>query len=77
MFKTCAEEAEERGIEKGFKQGQLQGQRRLLLIQLEARFPLLSDAVRQRVAQLPEDKILPVALALLDGHSLLELGLED
>jgi len=69
MIKTWTEEAEERGINKG--------QRRLLLKQLEARFPPLSETVRQRVAQLSEDRVEEIGLALLKAQSLRELGLED
>jgi hypothetical protein len=85
MFKTWAEEAEERGIkvgeERGIKVGEERGikvgERRLLLKQLEVRFAPLSESVRERVAQLSEERVEELGLALLNAHSLRELELED
>jgi len=59
--------------EEGIERGQMQ----LVLELLETKFPPLSDAVRQRVAQLPPDVIRRLALRLLTAGSLRELGLED
>jgi hypothetical protein len=73
MIKTWSEEAEERGL----KRGELQGQRKLLLDQLEFKFPPLSEGIRQHVTQLPEDKVRQLARAVLTAKSLDELGLED
>jgi hypothetical protein len=69
MFKTWAEEAEERG--------QLKGQRALLLHLLEVKFPPLPEAVRQRVVQMPEDKLKKLGSSLLTAKSLQELVLEE
>lgn len=77
MIKTWSEEAEERGIKEGIKQGQLQGRRESVLDQLEAKFPGLSPAVRERVAHMSEDKLRQLSLDLLTAETLRELRLED
>jgi hypothetical protein len=69
MIKTLNEEAEERGI--------LKGQRTFLLELLDAKFAPLSEAVRQKVIQMPEDKLRTLARAFVSANSLRELGLED
>ncbi len=69
MAKTWTEEGEERGVKRG--------QLLLVLDQLEAKFPPLSEAVRQKVSQLPDDKIRELGRALLSANSLDQLGLAD
>ncbi len=69
MVKTWSEEGEERGI--------LKGKRDLLLKLLKSKFPDLSQAARQRVAEWPVEKIEEVSLAVLTAQSLRELGVED
>ncbi len=65
MVKTWSEEGEERG------------KREFLLDLLEAKFPGLSNRVRQRVAEWPLEKIKETGRALLTAKSLKDLGLED
>lgn len=73
MVKTWSEAAEERGLEKG----ELKGRRELLLELLEVKFPTLSQAARERVANWPLEKVKEVGIAFLNARSLSELGLED
>ena len=73
MIKTWTEEAEERGIMRG----QLQGQRKLLLKQLQQRFPDLSQKAQQRLEQLSAEQLEELGLALMTAKSLHELGLVD
>jgi hypothetical protein len=69
MAKTWTEKGEERGI--------LKGQRKLLWKQLQARFPTLTEEVKHRLEQLPEERLEELAVALLTNQSLRELGLAD
>ena len=69
MVKTWTEEARE--------QGELKGKREVLLDQLEFKFPGLSQSVRQRVAELPVEKLKELWRGVVAGKSLRELGLED
>lgn len=65
------------GYEAGEKAGVVGGERRLLSRQLVARFGPLSDAVRDRLGKLPQEKLEELAERLLTARSLQELGLED
>ncbi len=49
----------------------------MLLEQLELKFPPLSQAARERVANWPLEKVKEVGRALIKAQSLSELGLED
>jgi hypothetical protein len=69
MFKSWSEEGKEQGI--------LEGRRAALLDQLEVKFPGLSQAARQRVAEWPLEKLREANRALLTAQSLRDLGLED
>jgi hypothetical protein len=73
MAKTWTEE----GREQGREQGLVEGQRLILLDLLEAKFPPLGEAIRQRVAQLPGDKVRQLARAVLTAESLDALGLKS
>ncbi len=69
MVKTWTEEAREEGV--------LKGRREQLLEQLEVKFPTLSQAARERVANWPLEIIKEAGRALLNARSLRELGLDD
>jgi hypothetical protein len=73
MAKTWTEE----GREQGREQGLVEGQRLILLDLLEAKFPPLNEAIRQRVIQMPGDKLRQLARAVLTAKSLDELSLAD
>lgn len=60
-----------------FEQGVEKGWRQVLQKQLEKRFGSLSEAVRERLRQLPAERLSPLAEELLRAESLRELGLED
>ena len=77
MIRTLAEDAEERVSRKASNKAEGTEGQRVLLEQIEAQFPPLSEAVRQRVSQLPEERIEEIGLALLKAKSLRDLGLED
>jgi hypothetical protein len=64
-------------FEKGVQQGVQQGRRTMLLEQLEARFGPLSPGIEARLEGLNPAQLKALALALLSGQSLKELGLED
>lgn len=49
---------------------------RVLLELLEEKFGPLSEAVREKVQQLPPERLIPLSKAVLHAHSLQELGLE-
>ena len=66
MVKTWTEEAREEGREEG--------QRKLLLHLLEAKFPSLSAGVRQRIGEWPVDKLPALGEALLKVETLRDLG---
>jgi hypothetical protein len=65
------------GYEAGEKAGVVGGERRLLTRMLAMRFGPLSDAVRDRLGELPQEKLEELAERLLAARSLRELGLED
>jgi hypothetical protein len=77
MKQTIASTWYEKGREKGLEQGLEQGQRTVLREQLEERFGPLSAAGRERLEQLPADRLMPLVRAVLRAQSLKELGLED
>jgi Domain of unknown function (DUF4351) len=64
-------------FEKGVQAGLQQGQRAMLLKQLEARFGPLSGNARERLERLSSERLEALALELLKAQSLQELGLED
>lgn len=68
MNKTVFEE----GLEKG-----IQGQRRMIQRQVKRKFGPLSDAVLQRLADYPVEKLEDLAEAVVVAQSLKELRLED
>lgn len=57
--------------------GREDGQRQLLLKQLEKRFPPLSKKVRRRLEKWPAEKLVELGEALVTAQTLKELGLED
>jgi hypothetical protein len=67
----------EKGVQKGRKEGETEGQRRSARLQLEKRFGPLSPAVQQRLNEWPAERLDELLLALLDAPSLKALGLED
>jgi aryl-alcohol dehydrogenase-like predicted oxidoreductase len=60
-----------------FEKGLLQGQRKMLQKQLEARFGPLSASVKDRLDSFGPDRLEALALELLKAESLQELGLDD
>jgi hypothetical protein len=83
--KTWSEEARDEGrqqglqegLQKGRQQGLQQGKLDLIQTQLSAKFPPLSDAVRQRLRNLSPDQLDQLSVKILNANSLKELGLED
>jgi hypothetical protein len=62
--------------QEGRQEGLLEGQRQLLLIQLEARFGPLGQRVREQVYSLPVERLGELGRTVLTAASLRELGLE-
>jgi hypothetical protein len=60
-----------------YERGVLEGMRRAVLLQLEAKFGTLSPEVKQRVEALASEQLLQLGTDLLAAHSLKELHLED
>ena len=60
-----------------YERGMLQGQRKIALAQLEAKFGRLSADVRHRVEALSPEQLDQLALDLLKSQSFRELHLED
>jgi hypothetical protein len=69
MRVTMAQKAEARGL--------LQGQRKILSLQLEERFGSLNPQVHERLESLPAERLEELARSLLRARSLQELALED
>jgi hypothetical protein len=67
----------EEGLEKGRQEGLLQGQRRLLQLQLEKLFGPLSPSVRTRLEAWPLERVEEAALKIREARSLEELGLGE
>jgi hypothetical protein len=67
----------ERGRQEGRLEGLIQGQRKLLVIQLEERFGPLSAAVQEHVQSLSAERLTDLGRALLKAQTLRELGLEE
>jgi hypothetical protein len=67
----------ERGIEQGKEQGILQGERRVTLRQLEAKFGAVSPEVKQRVEALSPEALAQLQVDLLHAQSLKELRLVE
>jgi len=67
----------EQGIEKGIEKGREQGQREFLLIQLEERFGPLSEQLRNRLQNLPPERVGELVRAVVRAQSLAELGLGE
>jgi Domain of unknown function (DUF4351) len=63
----------EEGVEEGWQKRGVD----LVGRMLEARFPSVSGAIRERLANLPQERIDQLAVQLLTAKSLKELGLED
>lgn len=59
------------------EKGRLEGQRELIVIQLESRFGALSPAAMARVEQLTSDQLTDLARRFFTAQSLQELGLQD
>jgi hypothetical protein len=60
-------------IRKGITQGRLEGEGRVLRIQLEQRFGQLSEAVEKKLSDCSVEEIEDLALRLLDARSIDEL----
>jgi hypothetical protein len=67
----------EEGLEKGRQEGLLQGQRRLLQLQLEKLFGPLSPGARARLEAWPPERLEEAALRIREARSLDELGLGE
>jgi hypothetical protein len=65
MIKTWSEE------------GELRGQRKILLKQLQEQHPDLSEEAKRRLEQWPAERLEDLALGVLAHKSLRELGLAD
>jgi Domain of unknown function (DUF4351) len=64
-------------FERGKEEGLVQGERSLIRRLLEAQFGPLSPTASQRLEQLPPERLETLGLDLLQGRSLMEMGLED
>ncbi|HEX4168031.1 MAG TPA: DUF4351 domain-containing protein, partial [Bryobacteraceae bacterium] len=62
-----------REFKRGLKEGQQQGELKLILGMLEKRFGPLPESAEQKVRALPEPELLQLGLRLLDVQSLEEL----
>jgi hypothetical protein len=60
-----------------YERGQLAGRRETVLLQLEAKFGVLSPEVRQRVESLSPEELRQLTLDFVKAQSLKELRLED
>ncbi len=60
-----------------YEQGRQKGQLEVLVIQLEERFGPLSAAVRERLENLPQDRLRELIRKIVTAKSLRELGLEE
>jgi hypothetical protein len=60
-----------------YERGKIDGERRLALRLLEAKFGALSAAVRERVEALSPEKLQKLAIDLMKAQSLKDLHLED
>jgi hypothetical protein len=67
----------ERGMLEGQRLGQLQGQRDIAVLQLEAKFGPLAPEVKQRVESLGAEELRQLLLQLVKAQSLKELQLEN
>lgn len=67
------EQGIERGIEKGIEKGRVEGERQLLLKQLERRFGPLTNATTQKIQGLSLQEVEDLGLRLMDGTPLDEL----
>jgi hypothetical protein len=63
--------------ENAMSDGEEQGRRRAIALILQRRFGLLKDAVRDRLAVYPAEKLDDLLDAIFDAKSLKDLGLED
>jgi Domain of unknown function (DUF4351) len=63
--------------ERGIEQGMVQGERRLTLRLLDAKFGPLSPQVKQQVEALSEEALAQLQIDLLEAKSLAELGLDS
>jgi len=60
-----------------YERGMIEGQRRMALLLLEAKFGPLSPVVKQRVEALSPEQLQQLSLDLIQGRSLQEMHLED
>jgi flagellar biosynthesis/type III secretory pathway protein FliH len=77
LFERGREEGRREAREEGRKEGFIQGQRKMLLIELEAQFGPLSARVQDRLQSWPAERLPDLALAVVRAQSLKELGLEE
>ncbi len=75
-YERGVEQGMERGMERGLERGIAQGERRLTLRQLEAKFGPLSLAVRQQIESLSGEALAQLQIDLLKAQTLKELGLD-
>ena len=74
VYMSTAERLREQGMKEGRKEGRVDGQRGILLMQLEARFGPLPGAVVTRVSRAPVKQINAWARAVLTASSIDELA---
>ena len=76
--KTWKEEGIDEGIELGRREAQREGNRNLLERLVAGKFPQLArEVIRDRLANLPPERIDQLAIQFLTANSPKELGLED
>ncbi len=63
--------------ERGELMGRFEALKEIALLQLEARFGLLSLAVKQRVEAMSEEQLRDLLLALVRSQTLTDLGLDS
>ncbi len=66
----------ERGLERGMERGIAQGERRLTLRLIEAKFGPLSLEVKQQVEAMAGEALAQLQIDLLKAQTLKELGLD-
>ena len=60
-----------------YERGRFEERRKLVLMMLEVKFGPVAEGVKERVEALFPEQLLRLALALVKGRSLKELGLHD
>lgn len=63
--------------EEGRLEGEVEGQRKMLRLQLETRFGTLAPEADRRLREWPPESLTDLGRALVRAHTLKDLGLED